>query len=224
MINLGNVPFGFQEIMEATMMKKIVFLLISMLLFVSTCFANDNAVGIKAREEFDAITKDIVSTVEASYKNKDTSVKKVQDSWIKVKFKKLSYVVSFEDTSLKEATYKAVLETHHYENTLYEKKLYKPFKSKAAAEKAFEPDLSEWELEPDNGVFNKFTYNYINGTWQLVEAKYATWYESKPNTGYNKIMEEWDSQPVYMSYKNNKVYSPLEVLLVKNVGNVDVLY
>ena len=224
MINLGNVLFGFQEIMEATMMKKIVFLLISMLLFVSTCFANDNAVGIKAREEFDAITKDIVSTVEASYKNKDTSVKKVQDSWIKVKFKKLSYVVSFEDTSLKEAPYKAVLETHHYENTLYEKKLYKPFKSKAAAEKAFEPDLSEWELEPDNGVFNKFTYNYINGTWQLVEAKYATWYESKPNTGYNKIMEEWDSQPVYMSYKNNKVYSPLEVLLVKNVGNVDVQY
>ena len=206
------------------MMKKLLFLLISMLVFASTCFANDNAAGIKAREEFDAITKDIVSTVEASYKNKDTSVKKVQDSWIKVKFKKLSYVVSFEDTSLKEATYKAVLETHHYENTLYEKKLYKPFKSKAAAEKAFEPDLSEWELEPDNGVFNKFTYNYINGTWQLVEAKYATWYESKPNTGYNKIMEEWDSQPVYMSYKNNKVYSPLEVLLVKNVGNVDVQY
>lgn len=206
------------------MMKKLLFLLISMLVFASTCFANDNAAGIKAREEFDAITKDIVSTVEASYKNKDTSVKKVQDSWIKVKFKKLSYVVSFEDTSLKEAPYKAVLETHHYENTLYEKKLYKPFKSKAAAEKAFEPDLSEWELEPDNGVFNKFTYNYINGTWQLVEAKYATWYESKPNTGYNKIMEEWDSQPVYMSYKNNKVYSPLEVLLVKNVGNVDVQY
>ena len=205
-------------------MKKLLFLLISMLVFASTCFANDNAAGIKAREEFDAITKDIVSTVEASYKNKDTSVKKVQDSWIKVKFKKLSYVVSFEDTSLKEAPYKAVLETHHYENTLYEKKLYKPFKSKAAAEKAFEPDLSEWELEPDNGVFNKFTYNYINGTWQLVEAKYATWYESKPNTGYNKIMEEWDSQPVYMSYKNNKVYSPLEVLLVKNVGNVDVQY
>ena len=206
------------------MIKKLLFLLISMLVFASTCFANDNAAGIKAREEFDAITKDIVSTVEASYKNKDTSVKKVQDSWIKVKFKKLSYVVSFEDTSLKEAPYKAVLETHHYENTLYEKKLYKPFKSKAAAEKAFEPDLSEWELEPDNGVFNKFTYNYINGTWQLVEAKYATWYESKPNTGYNKIMEEWDSQPVYMSYKNNKVYSPLEVLLVKNVGNVDVQY
>ena len=206
------------------MMKKLLFLLISMLVFASTCFANDNAAGIKAREEFDAITKDIVSTVEASYKNKDTSVKKVQDSWIKVKFKKLSYVVSFEDTSLKEAPYKAVLETHHYENTLYEKKLYKPFKSKAAAEKAFEPDLSEWELEPDNGVFNKFTYNYINGTWQLVEAKYATWYESKPNTGYNKIMKEWDSQPVYMSYKNNKVYSPLEVLLVKNVGNVDVQY
>ena len=206
------------------MMKKLLFLLISMLVFASTCFANDNAAGIKAREEFDAITKDIVSTVEASYKNKDTSVKKVQDSWIKVKFKKLSYVVSFEDTSLKEAPYKAVLETHHYENTLYEKKLYKPFKSKAAAEKAFEPDLSEWELEPDNGVFNKFTYNYINGTWQLVEAKYATWYESKPNTGYNKIMEEWDSQPVYMSYKNNKVYSPLEVLLVKNVDNVDVQY
>ena len=206
------------------MMKKLLFLLISMLVFASTCFANDNAAGIKAREEFDAITKDIVSTVEASYKNKDTSVKKVQDSWIKVKFKKLSYVVSFEDTSLKEAPYKAVLETHHYENTLYEKKLYKPFKSKAAAEKAFEPDLSEWELDPDNGVFNKFTYNYINGTWQLVEAKYATWYESKPNTGYNKIMEEWDSQPVYMSYKNNKVYSPLEVLLVKNVGNVDVQY
>ena len=206
------------------MMKKLLFLLISMLVFASTCFANDNAAGIKAREEFDAITKDIVSTVEASYKNKDTSVKKVQDSWIKVKFKKLSYVVSFEDTSLKEAPYKAVLETHHYENTLYEKKLYKPFKSKAAAEKAFEPDLSEWELEPDNGVFNKFTYNYINGTWQLIEAKYATWYESKPNTGYNKIMEEWDSQPVYMSYKNNKVYSPLEVLLVKNVGNVDVQY
>ena len=25
-------------------------------------------------------------------------------------------------------------------------------------------------------------------------------------------------------YKNNKVYSPLEVLLVKNVGNVDVQY
>ena len=224
MINLGNVLFGFQEIMEATMMKKLLFLLISMLVFASTCFANDNAAGIKAREEFDAITKDIVSTVEASYKNKDTSVKKVQDSWIKVKFKKLSYVVSFEDTSLKEAPYKAVLETHHYENTLYEKKLYKPFKSKAAAEKAFEPDLSEWELEPDNGVFNKFTYNYINGTWQLVEAKYATWYESKPNTGYNKIMEEWDSQPVYMSYKNNKVYSPLEVLLVKNVGHVDVQY
>ena len=206
------------------MMKKLLFLLISMLVFASTCFANDNAAGIKAREEFDAITKDIVSTVEASYKNKDTSVKKVQDSWIKVKFKKLSYVVSFEDTSLKEAPYKAVLETHHYENTLYEKKLYKPFKSKAAAEKAFEPDLSEWELEPDNGVFNKFTYNYINGTWQLVEANYATWYESIPNTGYNKIMEEWDSQPVYMSYKNNKVYSPLEVLLVKNVGNVDVQY
>ena len=206
------------------MMKKLLFLLISMLVFASTCFANDNAAGIKAREEFDAITKDIVSTVEASYKNKDTSVKKVQDGWIKVKFKKLSYVVSFEKTGIKEAPYKAVLETHHYEDTLYEKKLYKPFKSKAAAEKAIEPDLSEWELEPDNGVFNKFTYNYINGTWQLVEAKYATWYESKPNTGYNKIMEEWDSQPVYMSYKNNKVYSPLEVLLVKNVGNVDVQY
>ena len=115
------------------MMKKLLFLLISMLVFASTCFANDNAAGVKAREEFDSITKDIVSTVEASYKNKDTSVKKVQDSWIKVKFKKLSYVVSFEDTSLKEAPYKAVLETHHYENTLYEKKLYKPFKSKAAA-------------------------------------------------------------------------------------------
>ena len=224
MINLGNVPFGFQEIMEATMMKKIVFLLISMLLFASTCFANDNAVGIKAREEFDAITKDIVSTVEASYKNKDTSVKKVQHGWIKVNFSKLSYVVSFEKTGIKEAPYKAVLETHHYEDTLYEKKLYKPFKSKAAAEKAIEPDIYNWESEPDNGVFNKFVYNYVNGSWQLVETKYATWYESKPNTGYNKIMEEWDSQPVYMNYKNNKVYSPLEVLLVKNVGNVDVQY
>lgn len=201
-----------------------------MMLFTATGFAETakQTEADVAKEKFNVMVADIVKTVEASYKAKDSFVlyheptEESASGWSKHYFDELEYDVIFYEPKASGEPMRATLETMFYWYFAEPRNHEIPyFKTKQEAE-AIPCDYrinnpnAIWCVNGDDRWFVLFTYEYKNGRWNLVRSQHGYQSFTILGSGYDNILHEMDRHMEYKDFSDKKIHQPLDVLLAKN--------